>query len=181
MRISKLFKRIASMGMALAMAMSCAAVSAGAISIDDEPNSITDAYVKAEINKVLHVNAHLTSEAVPPLKGPTDVNAWVDEDNMTVTIEFVNEIFAVQSIAAESNEKKGGVSLATVESTQTTPDTVRGTGDRIQYVTFKIADFDTDYTFAATEYVNECEYTSLMGQAGETKEFPITINVGAPE
>lgn len=182
MKISKMFKRIASMGMALAMAMSCAAVSAGAIDYTtDEPNAIADAYVKAKINSILNVDAHLTDTAVPPVHAPEEVNAWVDEDNMTVTIEFVNEIFAVQSIASASNEKKDNVSLATVVSKQTTPDTVRGTGDRIQYVTFKVTDFDTDYTFTATEYVNKCAYTTLMGQAGKTKEFPITINVGAPE
>ena len=182
MKISKMFKRIASMGMALAMAMSCAAVSAGAIDYTtDEPNAIADAYVKAKINSILKVDAHLTDTAVPPVHAPEEVNAWVDEDNMTVTIEFVNEIFAVQSIESASNEKNGDVSLATVAETKTTPDTVRGTGDRIQFVTFKIAKFDTDYTFNATEYVNKCAYTTLMGQAGKTKTFPITINVGAPE
>ena len=44
MKISKMFKRIASMGMALAMAMSCAAISAGAINVNDDPNAIADAY-----------------------------------------------------------------------------------------------------------------------------------------
>ena len=183
MKISKMFKRIASMGMALAMAMSCAAVSAGAISTTDDPNVIADAYVKAKVHNLIKLDAHLTDTKVPPTHAPEVKNAWLDEENKTVTIEFVNPIFAVQSINTDSEEvNEDGESCATITDTQMTADTVRG-GDyqRVQYVTVAFEDYDTEYTFGSTEYVNKHAYTVLMGQAGKTKNFDITIKVNAPQ
>lgn len=69
MKISKMFKRIASMGMALAMAMSCAAVSAGAA--DTTKYTVTaDVYVAKADNYIKLVDAHLTDTAVPPVNAP---------------------------------------------------------------------------------------------------------------
>ena len=184
MKISKMFKRIASMGMALAMAMSCAAVSAGAIDYTtDEPNAIADAYVKAKINSILNVDAHLTDTKVPPTHAPEVKNAWVDEENKTVTIEFVNTIFAVQNIDTDSQETNNDdESCATITDTKMTDDTVRGDGyKRVQYVTVAFENYDTEYTFSATEYINRHAYTVLMGQVGKTKNFDITIKVNAPQ
>lgn len=183
MKISKMFKRIASMGMALAMAMSCAAISAGAINVNDDPNAIADAYVQAKFNSILHIDAHLTDTSVPPVNAPTVKNAWVDEENKTVTIEFVNTVFAVQNIDTDSQETNDDdESCATITDTKMTDDTVRGDGyKRVQYVTVAFENYDTEYTFSATEYVNRHAYTVLMGQAGKTKNFDITIKVNAPQ
>lgn len=102
MKISKMFKRIASMGMALALAMSCAAISAGAA--DTTKYTVTaDVYVAKADNYIKLVDAHLTDTAVPPIHAPEQNGVVEKVDNgYNVTVQLKNETLELKTIADTS-------------------------------------------------------------------------------
>ena len=165
MKISKMFKRIASMGMALAMAMSCAAVSAGAA--DTTKYTVTaDVYVAKADNYIKLVDAHLTDTAVPPVKALEKV-----DDGYNVTVKLNNETFELKTIA--------DTSAATDDKTAkvvSTDSVTSKSGKRIQTITFFVPELDKVYKFDATEYVNKHVFT--IGNTGD-KTLPISVKISS--
>lgn len=171
MKISKMFKRIASMGMALAMAMSCAAVSAGAA--DTTKYTVTaDVYVAKADNYIKLVDAHLTDTAVPPVNAP-EQNGTLEkvDDGYNVTVKLNNETFELKTIAdtsAATDDK-----AAKVVSTDSV---TSKSGKRIQTITFFVPELDKVYKFDATEYVNKHVFT--VGNTGD-KTLPISVKISS--
>ena len=173
MKISKMFKRIASMGMALAMAMSCAAISAGAADTDTTKYTVTaDVYVAKADNYIKLVDAHLTDTAVPPINAP-EQNGTLEkvDDGYNVTVTLNNETFELKTIAdtsAATDDK-----TATVVSTDSV---TSKSGKRIQTITFFVPELDKVYKFDATEYVNKHVFT--IGNTGD-KTLPISVKISS--
>ena len=171
MKISKMFKRIASMGIALAMAMSCAAVSAGAA--DTPKYTVTaDVYVAKADNYIKLVDAHLTDTAVPPVKAP-EQNGTLEkvDDGYNVTVKLNNETFELKTIA--------DTSAATDDKTAkvvSTDSVTSKSGKRIQTITFFVPELDKVYKFDATEYVNKHVFT--IGNTGD-KTLPISVKISS--
>ena len=171
MKISKMFKRIASMGMALALAMSCAAISAGAA--DTTKYTVTaDVYVAKADNYIKLVDAHLTDTAVPPSHAPEQNGVVEKVDNgYNVTVQLKNETLELKTIAdtsAATDDKTAKVlSSANVPSKS---------GKRIQTITFFVPELDKVYKFEATEYVNKHAFT--IGNTGD-KTLPISVKISS--
>lgn len=175
MKISKMFKRIASMGMALAMAMSCAAISAGAADTS-KYTATADVYVAKDDNIIKLVDAHLTDTAVPPINAP-EQNGEVEKvtGGYNVAVTLNNETFELKTIEEDS------MAVGTVDGIEaagakvlSTSNVTSKSGERIQTIKFFVPELNKVYKFAATQYVNKHVFT--IGNTG-SKSFPISVKI----
>lgn len=169
MKISKMFKRIASMGMALAMAMSCAAVSAGAAdtSLSDGTYSITaNLYVPAEKNEVAGVNAYLTNSFVMPTWAVSDnATLTVADGTAKLTVPVVNNTFALIELGKTTST--GVSNITTTKNTSTYGNNV----GRVTEMSMNITEGTTGVSFTGNH-----QYSSYIVSVGD-KDFDMQLDV----
>ena len=175
MKISKMFKRIASICLAVTMVMGCTAISTAA-DTTTQYTATADVYVAKKDNIIKAMDAYLTDTAVPPTSAPSQ-NATVEvlSSGYNVTVTLNNEYFELKSIATDSKAIDSTNNItATGAKVASTTTTTSKSGERIQKITFYIPELGEIYKFDASEYVNVHPFTLLY--VGN-KSFPISVKV----
>lgn len=178
MKISKMFKRIASMGMALAMAMSCAAISAGAVDMD--PTTVTaNLYVDAD-HSFKGKDSYLTPDSAffgslqLPIKGTTqNATLSVEDDTATLVVPVTNNILRFVSFADSKTTAEDTTSSVSAEVTGTS-------GGYVTEITFT---YDVNDVDDGTGYVfDNCNLYAgksllTVGYQG-AHVLPVTLKIG---
>ncbi len=177
MKISKLFKRIATMGMALAMAMSCAAISAGAADVETETVT-ANVYVAAADNTILNKTAYFTPATkwnpldLPIFAGSDNATMTVDGTTTTVEIPLTNHIFHFVSFPDGTMTYTAGDMTVTAEDTNA--DTF---ADKMTY-TFKNDSFDEDQVYRIAGCNCYASESTIVGDNAGEHQFAVSMKVG---